>query len=99
MTQSNPHVIEIHEISKSFGTIKALQNVSLNIPTHSIFGFLGPNGAGKTTLMKILLGLTHPSSGSARIFGYDAVHRNVEISRENWLSTSTSTLHRIHDCP
>jgi len=45
--------------------------VSLTVPQGSVFGFLGPNGAGKTTALRILAGLAHPTSGTARIFGQD----------------------------
>ena len=69
MNQPDKFVIETDGLSKSFGDVQALQNVDLKVPHHSIFGFLGPNGAGKTTLMKVLLGLSRPTSGSGTIFG------------------------------
>ena len=69
MTQNDDFVIETHRLSKSFGDVRALQNIDLNVPIHSIFGFLGPNGAGKTTLMKTLLGLSRPPYGNATISG------------------------------
>ena len=72
-------VISIKGLSKSFGDVHALQSVNLTVSQHAIFGFLGPNGAGKTTLMKLLLGLSRPSSGSATIFGKDIVSDSVEI--------------------
>jgi len=59
-------------------SISALEQLDLRVPKHSIFGFLGPNGAGKTTTMKLLLGLTRPSSGSIQIFGKD-LHQNLSI--------------------
>jgi len=79
MIPSNDYVIETRGISKSFGNVQALRGVDLSVPRHSIFGFLGPNGAGKTTLMKILLGLTRPTVGSATIFGHDIVQESVAI--------------------
>jgi ABC-2 type transport system ATP-binding protein len=72
-------VIETHGLSKSFGPVQALRDVDLTVPRHSIFGFLGPNGAGKTTLMKLLLGLSRPTGGSATIFGHDIVRDSVAI--------------------
>lgn len=79
MTQPTDLVIETRGLSKSFGEVQALRSVDLSVPQHSIFGFLGPNGAGKTTLMKTLLGLSHPTSGSGTIFGYDIVRESVAI--------------------
>jgi ABC-2 type transport system ATP-binding protein len=79
MAQTEDYVIETHRLSKSFGNIQALCKVDLKVPRHSIFGFLGPNGAGKTTLIKTLLGLSRPTAGSGRIFGYDIVNESVAI--------------------
>ena len=79
-------VIQTNSLSKSFGAVYALQEVNLAVSEHAIFGFLGPNGAGKTTLMKLLLGLIHPTGGSATIFGKDIVRDSVEIrSRVGYL--------------
>ena len=75
-------IIETHGLSKSFGSIQALQNVNLSVPKNSIFGFLGPNGAGKTTLIKLLLGLSKPTSGSGTIFGQDMVKDSIEIRKK-----------------
>ncbi len=79
MTQPDELVIETHGLGKSFGEVRALRGVDLRVPRHSIFGFLGPNGSGKTTLMKILLGLSRPTSGSGTIFGHDIVVDSVAI--------------------
>jgi ABC-2 type transport system ATP-binding protein len=79
MTQVVENVIQTHNLSKSYGEVKALQSVNLSVPKNSIFGFLGPNGAGKTTLMKVLLGLSQPSAGAGTIFGHDIVTESVSI--------------------
>ena len=79
MIPSTEFVIETWGLSKTFGEVQAFRGVDLRVPRHSIFGFLGPNGAGKTTLMKILLGLSHPTSGSGTIFGSDIVRDGVAI--------------------
>lgn len=79
MTRPDDCVIETHNLSKSFGEVQALRGVDLRVPRNSIFGFLGPNGAGKTTLMKVLLGLSRPTSGSGTIFGHDIVCESVAI--------------------
>jgi ABC-2 type transport system ATP-binding protein len=72
-------VIQTHELTKTYGSVAALQSLSLDIPPHSIFGFLGPNGAGKSTTIKLLLGLARPTSGAASVFGLDSVHNSEEI--------------------
>lgn len=79
MSPNTPYVIQTQGLSKSFGDVQALQSVDLSVPKNSIFGFLGPNGAGKTTLMKVLLGLTRPSSGRGTIFDHDIVTESVAI--------------------
>ncbi len=79
MKQFNDFVIETHSLSKSFGDVKALQDVDLQVPHNSIFGFLGPNGSGKTTLMKTMIGLCRPTAGGGSIFGHDIVTDSVAI--------------------
>ncbi len=64
-------VIVLDRLSKSFGDVHAVKDLSLQIEAGTIFGFLGPNGAGKTTTMRVLCGLTHPTSGRATIEGAD----------------------------
>src|ERR1043166_3520682 len=64
-------VIVLKDLSKRFGDFEAVRNVSLTIDPGTIFGFLGPNGAGKTTTIRMLCGLTHPTSGKALISGQD----------------------------
>jgi len=64
-------VIVLDHLSKSFGDVHAVQDLSLTIETGTIFGFVGPNGAGKTTTIRMLCGLTHPTGGRATIEGAD----------------------------
>jgi len=64
-------VIVLDHLSKSFGNVHAVQDLSFQIEAGTIFGFLGPNGAGKTTTMRMLCGLTHPTGGRATIDGAD----------------------------
>lgn len=66
--------IEVSDVRKAFGTVKALDGVSLSVPQGKIFGLLGPNGAGKTTLIRILTTLMKPDSGSVAVSGLDVVH-------------------------
>src|SRR5881227_2033622 len=64
-------VIVLDHLSKSFGDVHAVQDLSFQIEAGTIFGFLGPNGAGKTTTIRMLCGLTHPTGGHATIEGAD----------------------------
>jgi ABC-2 type transport system ATP-binding protein len=70
------------DLSKRFGSHEALRGVSLRVEEGSRFGFLGPNGAGKTTTVRILLGLLHASSGSARVFDRDVWRSGPRIRAE-----------------
>ena len=65
--------VSIVDVVKSFGSLKALDGVSLEIEEGEFFGLLGPNGAGKTTLISSLAGLTRPDSGSLKVLGYDVI--------------------------
>ncbi|MFL7890564.1 MAG: ATP-binding cassette domain-containing protein [Anaerolineales bacterium] len=71
--------IETKNLSREFGLIKALENLSIQVPGGSVFGFLGPNGAGKTTTIRLLLGLLEPTGGSAQVLGYDIKDNPDEI--------------------
>lgn len=64
-------VVTLDKITKTYSKKPVVQDVSLNIPQGSIFGFIGPNGAGKSTTMKMILGLVPPTSGTIRLFGED----------------------------
>lgn len=79
MNNTADFVINTQGLTKTFKGVNALKSLDLKVPKHSIFGFLGPNGAGKTTTIKLLLGLARPTSGSAHIFGLNAVHDSVAI--------------------
>jgi ABC-2 type transport system ATP-binding protein len=74
-------VIDTKGLSKTYNGVAALDSLNLQVPKNSIFGFLGPNGAGKTTAIKLLLGLTRPTSGGGAIFGQDIVQDSVEIRK------------------
>ena len=73
--------IEVHNISKLYGTQKALDSVSFKVNSGEVIGFLGPNGAGKSTLMKTLMGTIKPSEGSAYINGIDVTENPYAIKR------------------
>jgi len=71
-------VISIRALSKRYGTVRALDQLTLEVPPGAV-GLLGPNGAGKTTLIKLLLGLLRPSAGAARIAGFDPRRRRERL--------------------
>ena len=73
MSSDSQPVVEITNLTKRYGEFVALDNLSLTLNRGDILGFIGPNGAGKTTTIRILVGLTRPTSGSARIAGSDCV--------------------------
>jgi ABC-2 type transport system ATP-binding protein len=76
-----PAVIATQGLTKHYGNVKALVDLTLDIRAGEIFGFLGPNGAGKSTLIRTLLGFLHPTQGSATVLGLDIVADSVEIRR------------------
>lgn len=71
--------IRIEHLSRSFGAVTALDDLSLEVPAGIIFGFLGPNGAGKTTTIQLLLGLLEPTAGRASVLGFDTRKEAAEI--------------------
>jgi ABC-2 type transport system ATP-binding protein len=68
-----PAAVEVENVSRRFGSVQALDGVSLVVDAGEFFGLLGPNGAGKTTLISVLAGLTRADSGTTRILGHDVV--------------------------
>ena len=88
MTTGQP-LLEIEHLTKEYGKVVALNDVSFRI-TDGITGILGENGAGKSTAIKILLGLVHPTSGSARVLGQDASHSVAVRGRVGYMPE--------HDC-
>lgn len=77
----NPLAIEIQQLHKSYGQVKALRGVDLSVHCGEIFGFLGPNGAGKTTTIRCLLDLIRPNSGQIRILGLDPQKDSLAVRR------------------
>ena len=71
--------IDVNHLSKSYGSIKAVNDLRLSVKKGQVFGFLGPNGAGKSTTIKLLTTLIRPSSGSLTILGIDAISNPLKI--------------------
>jgi len=72
-------IIRTENLSRSFGAVKAVDSLSLDVPAGIVFGFLGPNGAGKTTTIYLLLGLLEPTQGQAWVLGHDTRTQAEEI--------------------
>jgi ABC-2 type transport system ATP-binding protein len=77
----NP-IIQLNALTKSYGSIKAVDDLHLEIEKGEIFGLLGPNGAGKTTTILMMLGLTEPSAGTAFICGVNATTHPIVVKRK-----------------
>lgn len=72
-------MIETQNLGKMYGPYEALRDVTFDVQKGEVLGFLGPNGAGKTTTMRILTGYMPPSSGTARVAGFDVFHDSIEV--------------------
>jgi ABC-2 type transport system ATP-binding protein len=73
------NAIEVEYLSRDYNGLRAVNELSFSVAPGEIFGFLGPNGAGKTTTIKMLTGQLRPTSGSARVAGYDVVSQRAEL--------------------
>jgi ABC-2 type transport system ATP-binding protein len=76
-----PAIVEVERLTKNFGRLRALNEISFGVEEGEVFGFLGPNGAGKTTTIRILLGLLHGDGGSAKIGGNDCWTDHARAAR------------------
>jgi ABC-2 type transport system ATP-binding protein len=74
-------LIELINLTKRYGNITAISNISLTIPSGQFFGFLGPNGAGKTTTIKTIVGLLKPTSGTVKVEGFDVQKEPIRAKR------------------
>ncbi|WP_445148352.1 ATP-binding cassette domain-containing protein [Baekduia sp. Peel2402] len=89
---SSPPAIEASDLTKSYGDVEAVRGVSFNVPRGEVFGFLGPNGAGKSTTIKMLTTLARPTSGTARVCGFDVVTQRDDVRRHLGLVFQDPTL-------
>ena len=79
---SHPAPIEIHNLTKRFGAVRALDGLELTVREGEVHGFLGPNGAGKSTTIRILLGVVKGDAGTTRLLGGDPWTDAVELHRQ-----------------
>ena len=75
------YIISVKELTKCFGDFTAVNRISFDVQRGEIFGFLGANGAGKTTAMRMLCGLSYPTSGSGTVAGWDVMREGEQIKR------------------
>jgi ABC-2 type transport system ATP-binding protein len=85
--------IDVHDLSKSFGTVQVVDHVSIRIEQGHITGFLGPNGSGKTTTLRMLCGLLTPDSGSGQVLGLDFPREAEAIKRQTGYMTQRFSLY------
>jgi ABC-2 type transport system ATP-binding protein len=85
--------IEVSHLIKKFGSLTALSNISFSVGEGETFGFLGPNGAGKTTTIRILTGVTRPTSGKASIFGHDIEHDTIAARQSMGIVSENSNVY------
>lgn len=76
----NKMIISVSELTKRFGDFTAVDHISFEVGRGEIFGFLGANGAGKTTAMRMLCGLSYPTSGGGSVAGCDIMTQGEEIN-------------------
>jgi ABC-type polar amino acid transport system ATPase subunit len=88
----NTSAIEVSKLTKKYGDIEAVRGIDFEVATGETFGFLGPNGAGKSTTIKILCTLADPTSGTARVAGYDVVRNRDTVRRNIGLVFQDTTL-------
>jgi ABC-2 type transport system ATP-binding protein len=74
-------IISVKNLTKAFGSFTAVNNISFNVNKGEIFGFLGANGAGKTTAMKMLIGISKPTSGEAQVAGFDVKKQSEMVKK------------------
>ena len=74
-------MVEVQDLTKYYGDFPAIEDVSFEVKKGEILGFLGPNGAGKTTTMRIITGFMPPTSGTAKVAGYDVIDKSLEARK------------------
>src|SRR4249919_92458 len=95
MHMSDELAIEASGLVKSYGGVRVLGGIDLQVPRGSVFALLGPNGAGKTTTVRILATLTRPDGGQARVAGHDIAAQRAEVRRRISLSGQYAALDEL----
>ena len=85
--------IEVSHLIKKFGSLTAVNDISFSVGEGETFGFLGPNGAGKTTTIRILTGVSRPTSGTATIFGHDIEHDTINARQSMGIVSENSNVY------
>jgi len=106
------HAIQVASLTKFYGNLLAVDRVSFAVQEGELFGLLGPNGAGKTTTIRMLIGLTRPTSGTATVAGLDLAHSPIEVKERIGVVSDVANLYdelsawdnlifvaRLHDMP
>ncbi|MDW5598611.1 ATP-binding cassette domain-containing protein [Conexibacter stalactiti] len=92
MPSSSPPAIKVENLVKTYGEVEAVRGVSFTVARGEVFGFLGPNGAGKSTTINMLCTLARPSSGTARVSGFDVSRERDDVRRHIGLVFQDQTL-------
>jgi ABC-2 type transport system ATP-binding protein len=87
------NAVEIENLSKDYGKLRALSNIMLNVPEGAIYGLVGPNGAGKTTLIKTLVGTLKPTTGNVKVLGLDPLQDKWKLRRQIGYMPQTPALY------
>ena len=88
-----PTAIEVHDLQRTFGSIRAVDGISFSVEEGEVLGFLGPNGAGKTTTVRLLNGVLAPTAGTARVLGLDPTTQGCHLRRRTGVLTETPSLY------
>lgn len=87
------NAVEINNLFKDYGKLRALDNIILNVPEGTIYGLVGPNGAGKTTLIKTLVGTLKPTTGSVKVLGLDPLQDKWKLRKQIGYMPQTPALY------
>ena len=96
MSETQRPMIQVNNLTKRYGSNQAIRGISFEVPRGQVLGFIGPNGAGKTTTMKILTCYIAPTSGTARVAGFDVGERSLDVRRQiGYLAEDTPLYHDL----
>jgi ABC-2 type transport system ATP-binding protein len=90
-------VLELDNLTRHFGSLKAVDALTFTVEAGEVFGMLGPNGAGKTTTVRLINGLLAPSSGSVRVLGLDPITQGDAVRAQTGVLTETPSLYERHN--